>query len=698
MSDFTLLTCCSKMTTPTAMPASNASTGSSRPPEPPKPPPADLYDPFAAESYDYDPSPSDRVPEASPHVLPPLPTMTPRNSKQAGALPAAALVTVNTPTDRQASGVANSAWGNGTAGSSMPPVLFPAIPPPLLSGQPASASRKRKSRWEDAGPDGANHAADPASAALPDAAMHAVPAEAPRPRRSRFSDAPPPAAHVASPQPGQGPPAPHPPLALATSPSMPSVPPKPSQPAAKPEALLPPKPASARQDGEAQAAAALQAVEQMLQAKRHSDARNIAPSTSRPKQAPLPAHQPALPRPPPPPPPQPPLPQMPPPQPAFTEAIEPGTSHAAAGPSWHAQHAGHAAHALPAHNPRPLPPFPGQQPGFPHIPTMLQQQGLPPHMPLPHMGHFAPQQFVQAGLQQHHRPAPLHHLPSMLQNQNQLRPPPHGRPQPQAPAPQQYRPPPPISQPPPQHQHPPPPQPRPQRQGSSGIDRQPSAGMVDQQPGRPVASPGVRQLPSEADLGHFQTTSVAMDTPTDTGPGFAWKRGPPEGPPRTPGPPPALAGASSEHLHITQDINQIQIPVESAEDGAVPGPPPSPPTAPPPPPPPLFTPGASPPTAPPSASAPAGIDNPTLASSSQAQSSTLLASDPAAAAIPEALAGESKSHPPALTSASGAAAAATSSEVDAAVNHLSDAPSADAAHGAAPAGPAEDTDDQQKGI
>ena len=678
--------CCSKMTTPTAMPASNASTGSSRPPDPPKPPPADLYDPFAAESYDYDPFGSDPAPVERPHALPPLPSMTPPPSSKkqaAAALPAAAVLSANTPTDRQASGpTVETPQGNGMLGSSAPPAApFPSLPPPPLSGQPAPASRKRKSRWEEAGPDGSNNAIDLASAGLPDAAtpavpaMPAVPAEAPRPRRSRFSDAPPP--HAASPQPGQGgphsppnihptPPSTYRPPAQTATPSMPLMRPPSGPDAAEP--VLPPKPASARQDGEAQAAAALQAVEQMLQAKRHSDARNIAPSTSRPKQSPLPAHQPPLPRPAPP---QPPLPQLPPPQPAFTDAMDPGTSHAGAGPSWHA---GHAVHNMPTLNARPPPPFPGHQPAFPHVPSM---QGLPPGMPRPHMGHFAPQQFVQTGLQQHHQPAPLHHLPSMLQNQP--RPPPHGRPQPHPPAPQQYRPPPP----PPPQQQPPPPQPWPQQQGSGGMVRQASVGLMDQHMGRPSASPVSRQLSTEADQGRFHTTNVAMDTPTDTGPGFAWKRPPPEGPSRTPGAAPEFASASSGQLRSVQDANLIHTP---AEDEAVPGPPPSPPAAPSPPPPPVPMPGANPPLA------SASTNTPAVAGPSHAQSS-------AAAATPEinAVAGESRLQTP----ASAAAAAATPhapkvAAVD--VNQMLNAPSAAAAHAAAPAGADEDNHDQHTGI
>ena len=688
------------MATPTAVPASNASTGSSRPPDAPKPPPADLYDPFAAESYDYDPSGSNPIPVERPHALPPLPSMTPPSSsnKQTGAaLPAAALVTVNPPTDRQASVPAVRAQGNGMAGSSATPSApFPALAPPPASAQPAPTSRKRKSRWEEAGPDGGNDAADFASIGLP--AMPAVPAEVSKPRRSRFSDAPLPS-HEASPQPGQGgaltPPSTHPPPPSIFPPppqtrpaSIPSTPPKLPQAAFEAaEAVLPPKPASARQDGEAQAAAALQAVEQMLQAKRHSDARNIAPSTSRPRQSPLPAHQPPLPRPPPP---QPPLPQMPLPQPAFTDAMEPGTSHAAAGPAWHAPHAGHAVHALPAFNARPPSPFAGQQPGFPHLPTMLQQQGPPGGMPRPHMGHFAPQQFVQAGLQQHHRPAPLHHLPSMLQNQP--RPPQHGRPQPQNPALQQYRPPPPPPQ-----QHAPLPQPWPQQQGSAGVARQPSLGLVDQQPARPSASPGSRQLPSETDLGRFHTTSVPMDTPTDTGPGFAWKRPLPEGPTRTPGAIPAHPAARLKQLHSVQDDNQIHSP---AEDEAVPGPPPSPPAAPPPPPPPVSMVGANPSLT----LTPAGINTSTLASVGQTQSSVPPPLDPgtaaaAAAAAPEAnaMAGESRLQTQAPHAAA-ATASHASNEMTSMLDHTLSAPLADAAHAAAPAGPDEDNHDQQKGI
>ncbi|KAL0041586.1 hypothetical protein WJX79_008431 [Trebouxia sp. C0005] len=73
-------------------PASNASTGSSRPPEASKPIPlADLYDPCAGESYDFDLFVSGSRPAESPHVLPPLPSMTPVSSNAAAAASVAAV-------------------------------------------------------------------------------------------------------------------------------------------------------------------------------------------------------------------------------------------------------------------------------------------------------------------------------------------------------------------------------------------------------------------------------------------------------------------------------------------------------------------------------------------------------------------------------------------------------------------------------
>ena len=669
--------CCSKVADQTIIPASNASTGSSRPPDLPRPPPADLYDPFAAESYDYDPFGSDSAPAESPHRLPPLPSIKPTpkaepNAKQAAAVGSAATGTVGIATNAEPSGLADGAQADGRAGGSTPLPSVQSLPPPSLPAQPTPASRKRKSRWEEAAPEGADTGTELASAGargMPDAAPHAVPAEPavavqPKQRRSRFSDAPPGPAAVL-PLPGQGTGQPIPP-ADASAPSIPK--PTPPAPEAETPSLL--KPASARQDGEAQAAAALQAVEQMLQAKRHSDARSIAPSTSRPKQPPLPAHQPPLPRPPPP---QPPLPQMPPPQPAFTDAMDPGqtSGQASSGPAWHAPY---AAHAVPSFSPRPPPPFPGQQPGFPHMPTVLQQG-----VQRPHLGQFAPQQFVQAGLQQHHRPAPLHHFPSMMQNQPR-------------PPPPQYVPPPHAGWPPPQHPTPPS-QLRPQRQGISGMDRQGSLGRGLQQPAKPIASPCARQMPSESDLGHFQTSSVAMDTPTDTGATLAWKRAAPEGSGRGPGP---LTGAPTvNQIKGSEDANAIAI--GSAEDDSVPMPPPSPP-----PPPTLSEPGAGTSTAPfPDLSNASGGN----ATSSQFHSSTPSGQDAAAAAVISAPVAEAM--PPqaaalgndtvlSITSQAAAAVAATSQATNAALD-VSPSPSTEAAHAAAPAGPAEPVHDQQKG-
>ncbi|DBA84938.1 TPA: hypothetical protein ACH3X2_005680 [Trebouxia sp. C0005] len=488
-------------------PASNASTGSSRPPEASKPIPlADLYDPCAGESYDFDLFVSGSRPAESPHVLPPLPSMTPVSSNAAAAASVAAVQPqVTSATGTEAAGLdsfANSSMQNGrgrTSNGLPPPPAAAGLPPPPLTQTPP-ASRKRKSRWEDATP-AAAAAAEPVAAAMAQPQFAAAvapaadggsggaaaPAEYAEPRtkarRSRFTDAPP--AQVPL-QAGQG--RAYNPIGSAGSmhsmPSMQPPPPPPMKSAV--EDILPPKPASARQDGEAQAAAALEAVEQMLQAKRHSEAPNNVPSTSRPKQAPMPPHQPPLPRAPPP---QPPLPQLPPPQPAFTE-----------GPAWQTDPANHTGHAMPPfQSMRPVG-FPGQLPAFPHLPPMLQQ-GLQRGLQRPHLGHHVPQHFVQAGLQQHHRPAPTHHLPSMLQHQ--AAPPLRERPPVGAPLPPPY-----VPQP-----------PKPQWQGSAPSNRHQSIEQVSQRPSRPAAAPPLlRRNSSEADLGHFQTTSIAMDTPTDTVP------------------------------------------------------------------------------------------------------------------------------------------------------------------------------------
>ena len=92
-----------------------------------------------------------------------------------------------------------------------------------------------------------------------------------------------------------------------------------------------------------------------------------------------------------------------------------------------------------------------------------------------------------------------------------------------------------------------------------------------------------------------------------------------------------------------------------------------------------------------------------MSSAGQAQSSIPLSLDPAAhvaaAAGVNTLAGEGRlpTHAP-----SAAAAAAepshASNELNAAVDPASVAPSSELAHAAAPAGPDEDNDDQQKGI
>lgn len=653
-------------------PASNASTGSSRPPDPPKPTaPAELYDPFAAESYDYDPFASDSPPAESPHVLPPLPSMAPTSTTAAPApttaAPAAtttALPTVSQAVHIQAAEVGSIANGNMANGQSSSPAsgLLPppaastlSLPLPPLSGQPPSASRKRKSRWEDAAPaiadeTGVNAVAQPpagpaaAPAAAPAANVDSGPSAAAddaepkrKSRRSRFSDAPP--AAPQAPQPGQGrsPQLPSAPITDSVHSMQPEVPPPP-MPAAV-EDIVPPKQASARQDGEAQAAAALEAVEQMLQAKRHSEARNMAPSTSRPKQAPMPSHQPPLPRPPRP---QPPLPQLPPPQPAFTE-----------GPSWHAGHAGHAGHVMPPFQPMPPVGFPGQLSAFPHLPPMLQQ-GLQRGLQRPHLGQLAPQHFVQAGLQQHHRPAPPHQLPSMLQHQAA---PPPGMPQPQ------YA--------------PPPPPPQPHWQGHSPMNRQHSFEQVPPRPNIPAASaaaaaPVSRHEPAEADLGHFQVTSVAMDTPTDTGPDPSFRMRRPQ-----------------THQVTDAAEDKAAPPAPPAGNNVVPTAPPSPPAA---------TPGAPPPPPPPS---PGGI---TSRSTAPASASPAAEDAVAAAATPVAMTdpaesagshGEDRSATPASAPATTSQTAGQlPSDLDAALSREA----VDDAHAAAPAGPADESGSPMTGM
>lgn len=638
-------------------PASNASTGSSRPPEPTKPiPPADLYDPTAAESYDCGLFSAGFPPAESPLVLPPLPSMMPISSNAAAAATAAAFTgaaaaqpQISSATGTQAAGLDRFVNGSvqnrrGGIGNGLPP-------PPAAAGltQTPPASRKRKSRWEDAAPAAA--AAQPAAAATaqPETAAAGAPAAAggssgaaaaaefaePRTkaRRSRFTDAPP--AHLPL-QSGQGS-APQPPLAVPGSmPSMQPPPPPPPMESAIVD-VLPPKPASARQDGEAQAAAALEAVEQMLQAKRHSEARNIIPSTSRPKQAPMPPHQPPLPRAPPP---QPPLPQLPPPQPAFTE-----------GPAWQTGHANHAGHAMPPFQSMPPVGFPG--PAFPHLPPMLQQ-GLQRGLQPPHLGHHVPQHFVQAGLQQHHRPAPPHHLPSMLQHQ--AAPPLRQRPPAGAPPPPPYMPRP----------------PKPQWQGSSPTIRQQSIEQVPQRPSRPAAAPSLlRRESSEADLGHFQTTSIAMDTPTDTSPDPSWRLRRPQpsvsGPAEVPGPPPPPAGSNPS----AEDV-----PASSRIDDAVPSAPPSPPadlaTTPPTPPPPAST-----AVTPVSSAAFSVVDDDRTATASletqPAPGPSLTSGASAAAAPARATASEGSTLLPSDL------VAATTAEAE------------DDAHAAAPAGPAEES-------
>ena len=675
------LCCCNRAAEPaTIPPASNASTGSSRPPEPPKPSiPADLYDPFAAESYDYDPFGSDYPPAERPHVLPLLPSMAPASlpecttAANGDAAPAAPPVATQA-TDKHPSHLGSLANGivvheeAGSGGSRLPapPAVDGLSLPPLpLPGQPGSSSRKRKSRWEDAAPASsepvanaafqADHTIADTFAAVLEAPA-AEPAEAkPKPRRSKFSDAPP-VRTMAPLQSGRGS------TQLALPAAADSTQPDPSLPLPPAgDTVLPPKPASARQDGEAQAAAALEAVEQMLQAKRHSEARNNAPSTYRSKQPLPPLHQPPLPRPPRP---QPPLPQLPPPQPAFTEG--PGTSSGHAGSAWHP---GHAGHAMPPFHTGPPAGFPGQQSAFPHLPPMLQH-GLQRSMQPPHLGHLAPQQFVQAGIQPHHRPAPPHHLPSILQHQ----PPPPQRDMSHLSGPQL---------------HPHAPQLQPQRQANPPMARQQSFEQPSQQLNRPLASS--QQNSTEADLGHFQTTSIAMDTPTDTGPDSSWRllRAQPNS---------SRDGGTSD---APGDRNVATTLRPHARDDLIPAPPPSPPAAqpahqlpsvgaavPPPPPPPPAPTGT-----PPESSG--GLSHPYV--------------EAAAAAVPEAadaslsnqklsqavLVGESRSTSP---TSSEAATLDTSGQPPKAPHAAFSAKSLEDAHAAAPAGPVEKLTDQREGI
>ena len=673
------LYCCNRVAEATSMPpASNASTGSSRPPEASKPiPPADLYDPLTAESYDFDLFGSGSPPAESPHVLPPLPSMIPMSSSAAAAATAAAFTAaaaaqpqVSNATGTQAAGLAGFANGsmqNGRGGASNglpPPPAAAGLPPPQVTQTPP-ASRKRKSRWEDAAPAAAAPQPVAAATSQPEIAAAIAPtadggsggvaaAEVAEPRtkarRSRFTDAPPAQLPL---QPGQGS-APQPPLVVPGSMqsmhSMHSMQPPPPPPMESAVEDMPPKPASARQDGEAQAAAALEAVEQMLQAKRHSEACNIAPSTSRPKQAPMPPHQPPLPRAPPP---QPPLPQLPPPQPAFTE-----------GPAWQTGHANHAGHAMLPFQSMPPVGFPGQLPAFPHLSPMLQQ-GLQRGLQRPHLGHHVPQHFVQAGLQQHHRPAPPHHLPSMLQHQ--AAPPLRERPPAGAPPPPPYMPRP----------------PKPQWQGSSPINRQQSIEQVPQRPSKPAAAPSLLRRESlEADLGHFQTTSIAMDTPTDTGPDPSWRLRRPQppisGPAEVPGPPPPPAGSNPS------DGDADAVPAPLVVDDAVPSAPPAPPAdpapTPPPPPPPAST-----NVTPASSAAFSAADDDRIAAASlvtqPAQGPGLISGAASAAAAPAgATASEGSTQLPSDL------VAATTAEAD------------DDAHAAAPAGPAEECSSPLQGM
>ena len=205
----------------------------------------------------------------------------------------------------------------------------------------------------------------------------------------------------------------------------------------------------------------------------------------------------------------------------------------------------------------------------------------------------------------------------------------------------------------------------------------------------------------DSELGHFQTTSVAMDTPTDTGAAFAWKHAAPEGSGRVPGPPPELArDPADRQLKGSEDANGICL--DSAEDDSVPMPPPSPPAAPAPPP--LSEPGVGISIEPFSNLINASNTNATSSNhphsstpSTQQQPAPAVTSAPVADAVipPQAAAVSSESVLP-VTSEAAASLTATSQGADAVLD-ASELPSSDAAHAAAPAGPVDQAHDQQKG-
>lgn len=518
-------------------PASHASTGSSRPPEPPSnPAPPEQYDPFnEAESYDYNPFGQNSPLRDSAHTLPPVPTAAvpqPNGSSaqqpQTDAAPAAEPATrkkrrtfdqPNLPLPPPP----NATAANPSAANSIALDVNAVVPTPT-----AQPSRKRRSRWEDA-PSVAQTKDDPT--AIPDppqivsvsaATLPVSQAEA----STLHANSLPVASQQIELQPSG--------IVLDTL-VQPPLPPS-----------QPPKATSAKQNGEAQAAAALIAVEQMLQAKRHAEGR-VQPAAG--------IHRPAHPPPPPapvqqqPPPPQsqPPLPPLPPPlapQPALPQAH----------PSYP-----FGAPAVPFQTGQLLAGGPSRSPlGAAH---MHGHQAWP-HMSMPHMGHMQPHQHVHAGLQQHHVPAPMHHSPSMLQQQrwpqqqgvSQGTVPPHPPPPPQAPPPPQWGSPMQGNV----HLH--------SQQTGNGPARATTAAAASGPPVRATAP----QAPKWAPDAHFQdfprTDDYATPMPTDVDSAFKTRRtsgpsaatapvgsnpasdappAPPSPPPGPPSPPPAPPAAHS---------------------------------------------------------------------------------------------------------------------------------------------------------
>ena len=342
-----------------------------------------------------------------------------------------------------------------------------------------------------------------------------------------------------------------------------------------------PQAASAKQTGEAQAAAALSAVEQMLQSRRE---RNQAPaSTARSAQPPLPT---AAAQQPPPPQAQPPLPPMPPPlapQPAFQPA-QPNYPFSAALPSTPTGQMSAAGLGRP-----PL--------GAAHM------HGLPgwPHMAMPHMGHMQPHQHVQAGLQQHHVPAPMHHLPSMLQQQRwpQL----HGISQPMAP-PQPPQPPQPPAPPqwgsPMQHSvhrgfqqaangpaRPPAPQAAngpangPAKAAANGIVREtapqapkwaPDAHFQDFPHTEEDATPMPTDVDSAFKLRHSTTVSTASAVASDSAAANGVPAAPPSPPPEPPASPPAPPSAPAPPTDAAQAPVEVAVQDAAAMNGTAPPP------------------------------------------------------------------------------------------------------------------------------